>query len=88
MQQHGTFGKMTKQTNCAKNLMIERGAAFSPLANSPPAINPAANDTHDTSQALTQVDFSEKRTCQVVLPRTKFKVHTGSNIRLASPQST
>ena len=44
----------------------------------------AVSDTHDTSQALTQEDFSEKHT--QVLTRTKFKVHTGSNIRLASPQ--
>ncbi len=42
----------------------------------------AVSDTHDTSQALIEVDFSESI---LVLPRTKFKVHTGSNIGLASP---
>ena len=103
MQQHGTFGEMTKPTNCAKYLMIDQPTICSNIYISilPQFLQhgytkrekaaayqqeweAAVSDTHDTSQALTQKDFSEKHT--QVLTRTKFKVHTGSNIRLASPQ--
>ena len=105
MQQHGTFGEMTKPTNCAKYLMIEKPTNLQQYiitilpqflqhgyrkreqaAAYQQEWEAAVSDTHDTSQALslTQVDFSEKHT--QVLTRKKFEVHTGSNIRLASPQ--
>ena len=79
MQQQGTFGEMTKPTNCAKYLMIEQPTICSitilpqflqygytkraQAAAYQQEWEAAVSDTHDTSQALIQVDFSEKYTC-------------------------
>ena len=71
MQQHGTWGEMTKPTNSAKYLMIEQSTLYSnisfPFCPSSPNMatqqewEAAVSDTHDTSQALIQVDFSAKQ---------------------------
>ena len=81
MQQHGTFGEMTKPTNSAKYLMIEQPTIYSNIISILPQFlqlgytkrektaafqqewEAAVSDTHDTSQALIQVDFSEKHSC-------------------------
>ena len=79
MQQRGTFGEMTKPTNCTKYLMIEQPAICSNIiitilpqflqhgyrkreqaAAYQQEWEAAVSDTHDTSQALTQVEFSKK----------------------------
>ena len=49
-------------------LVIQRGAAFSPLANSPAAISPAANGPPAKSPPPTY----DSTSCMVVLPETRL----------------
>ena len=90
MQEHGTFGKMMKPTNCAKYLMIEQPTIcsnnFYQFRSAP--VPPTWLHKKIESRLTIHHKLSSKyifQKCILVLPRTKLKVHTGSNIRLASP---
>ena len=101
MQQRGMFGKMTKPSNCAKYLMIEQPTIYSNISfpfrpsSSNMATEKERKQQHINKNGKLQWvtltihhKLSSKLIFQksiLVLPRKKFKVHTGRNIRLASP---